>query len=144
MSTFKSLVSALKQAGLHLTPQRLAICMLLSETRDHPTAASIYSQVHAEYPSLSLMTVYNTLHALVDLGAVNELGGAGDDIVHYDGNLTPHINLACTSCHKIVDVASPKVIDLEGEVRSTSGFRIRGARIVYYGLCPDCQQSTIS
>ena len=143
MSTLEYFTSTLKQAEMRLTPQRIAICKLLSEVNAHPTAASIYEQIRAQYPSLSLMTVYNTLNALVNLGAVNALGNAGDDNVHYDGNISPHINVACIACHKIVDIDSPGVANLEGEVRRASGFKILGARMMYYGLCPDCQKSTI-
>jgi Fur family transcriptional regulator, peroxide stress response regulator len=125
-----------------LTPQRIAICKLLGETDDHPTAAAIYDQIRRQYPSLSLMTVYNTLNTLVSLGAVNALGDAGDANVHYDGNISPHINLACITCHKIVDIDSPKIADLYGDVSNASGFKVLGTRMLYYGLCPDCQKST--
>jgi Fur family transcriptional regulator, peroxide stress response regulator len=143
MAELEYFTSSLKQAGLRLTPQRIAICKLLSESRSHPTAGAIYEQLRADYPSLSLMTVYNTLNALVELGAVNVLGGAGDGNVHYDGNTSPHVNLACISCHKILDIESPKVSSLDREVHSRSGFEVLGARIVYYGLCPDCQKTTV-
>jgi Fur family transcriptional regulator, peroxide stress response regulator len=136
------LSTTLKQAGMRLTPQRLAICELLSETHTHPTAAAIYEQVRSQYPSLSLMTVYNTLNTLVDLGSVNALGNAGDDTIHYDGNTSPHINLACISCQKIEDVDSTKVAELDSEVSSTSGFKVIGASLLYYGVCPDCQKQT--
>jgi Fur family peroxide stress response transcriptional regulator len=144
MSTVSNYSSILKQAGMRLTPQRLAICELLSETDTHPTAAAIYEQVRVQYPSLSLMTVYNTLNTLVDLGAVNALGNAGDGMVHYDGDTSPHINLACISCHVIVDVESPKVTELDAEVSHTSGFQILGTRVMYYGLCPNCQEIAMS
>jgi Fur family peroxide stress response transcriptional regulator len=140
MSTLESLTSTLKKAGMRLTPQRIFICRLLSEANAHPTAAEIYKQIRAQYPSLALMTVYNTLNKLVDLGAINSLGNAGDDNVHYDGNTSPHINLACISCHKIVDSASQKAAELDGEISSVSGFKVLGARLLYYGLCPDCQK----
>jgi Fur family transcriptional regulator, peroxide stress response regulator len=143
MSTLEYFSSTLKQAGMCLTPQRIAICKLLSENYDHPTAASIYEQVRKQYPSLSLMTVYNTLNSLVSLGAINALGDAGDGNVHYDGNISPHINLACNTCHKIVDINSLKIADLDDEVSSASGFKVQGARMLYYGLCPDCQKSTV-
>ena len=142
MSHVSILSSTLKQAGMRLTPQRLAICELLSETHTHPTAAAIFEQVRTQYPSLSLMTVYNTLNTLVDLGAVNALGNAGDDTIHYDGNTSPHINLACISCKKIEDIDSTKVAELDGEVSSTSGFKVIGASLLYYGLCPECQKQT--
>ena len=142
MSNLEYFTATLKQAGMRLTPQRIAICRLLSETSAHPTAAAIYKQVRVQFPSLSLMTVYNTLNTLVDLGAVNALGNAGDDNVHFDGNTSPHINLACISCHKIEDVASPQIANLGDEISGASGFKLLGARMMYYGLCPDCQKSS--
>jgi Fur family peroxide stress response transcriptional regulator len=143
MSALEYFTSTLKQAGMRLTPQRIAICRLLGETNAHPTATMIYEQVRMQYPSLSLMTVYNTLNTLIDLGAINPLGHAGDDNLHYDGNISPHINLACISCHRIVDIASTKVADLDEEIRRATGFKVFGARILYYGLCPVCQKSTV-
>ena len=143
MSTFEYFTSTLKKAGMSLTPQRLAICRLLSGSNSHHTAASIYEQVHAQYPSLSMMTVYNTLNALVDLGAVTALGDARDDNAHYDGNTFPHINLACISCHTIVDFDTPGAAELEGKVSSDSGFKVLGARLLFYGLCPACQKKEV-
>jgi Fur family peroxide stress response transcriptional regulator len=143
MTRFEHLTSSLKQAGMRLTPQRAAICRLLSESRSHPTAAQVHERIRAKYPSLSLMTVYNTLNVLVEIGAVNALGRAGDGETHYDANTSPHINLACVSCHRVLDLESPRVASLERVVRSQSGFDVLGARIVYYGLCPDCQRAAL-
>lgn len=142
MNTTDQLVSTLKKAGMRITPQRIAICDLLSGSRDHPTAQMIYEQVSPQYPSLSLATVYNTLDVLVGLGAVNVLGSVGDDNAHFDADTSPHINLACISCHKIVDIASPQVGDIDREISQSSGYKLLGARMMYYGLCPDCQLST--
>ena len=94
MSSIETLTTALRQAGMRITPQRIAICKLLVETDTHPTAAAIYNKIRTQYPSLSLTTVYNTLDTLADLGAVHVLGHAGDDTVHYDADTTPHVNLA--------------------------------------------------
>jgi Fur family peroxide stress response transcriptional regulator len=142
MHSIDDLSSALKQHGIRLTPQRMAICKILSDTNRHPTAAMIYEQVKAQYPSLSMMTVYNTLNTLVNLGLVNELGSVGDDQVHYDGNIAPHINLACISCHKIVDITFPHISNLGNEISIKSGYKLLGARMMYYGLCPSCLKQT--
>jgi Fur family peroxide stress response transcriptional regulator len=145
MLSIDDLLSILKHNGMRLTPQRIAICKVLCRTNFHPTAAMIYGQVKAQYPSLSLMTVYNTLNTLVNLGVVNQLGGVGDDQVHYDGNIAPHINLACIACHKIVDIPSPQISNLGNDISTNSGYMLLGARLMYYGLCPNClQQSTSS
>jgi Fur family peroxide stress response transcriptional regulator len=138
MQSSEILISALKRARLRITPQRIAICNLLSETDSHPTAAMIYRHVKEQHPSLSLATVYNTLHALVGLGVVNVLGHAGDGNVHFDADTSPHINLACVSCHKIMDFTATLQADLD-EISRSSGYQLLGARIMYYGLCPDCK-----
>jgi Fur family peroxide stress response transcriptional regulator len=144
MSSIDDFISTLKHKGMRLTPQRIAICKLLCKTNFHPTATMIYEQVKAQYPSLSLMTVYSTLDTLINLGLVNELGSAGDNQVHYDGNITPHINLACISCHNLVDITSPHISNLENEISLNSGYQLLGARMVYYGLCPNCLEQYTS
>ncbi len=138
------LVRALRQAGLRLTPQRLAICRYLAETPSHPTAQEIYRALKPEYPSLSLATVYNALETLVSLGVIYALGDAGDDATHYDANTEPHLNLVCVRCHRIVDLPHQAITQLEQEAEARSGYRILGARLVYYGLCPDCQRQAAS
>jgi Fur family peroxide stress response transcriptional regulator len=143
MTAIQTLTTSLQQAGLRITPQRIAICKLLVETDTHPTAAMIYETIHAQYPSLSLTTVYNTLDALTDLGVINVLGNAGDGAVHYDANIEPHINLACISCHKIVDIESPQVNHIHQDISSDLGYKLLGARVMFYGLCPACQTTPV-
>lgn len=142
MTAYEKMVTALKNSGLRLTPQRQAICRLLVESKEHPSAQMIYEQLHNEDHSLSLATVYNTLDALSKIGAVSVLGVVGgDDAVRYDADIEPHINLACIRCHRIIDIASPTVLVLEQEVEKNSGYTLLGSRVVYYGLCPDCNNS---
>lgn len=140
-NTLYPFAEALKQAGLRLTPQRLAICRLLAESHEHPSAQMIYSELNAQFPSLSLTTVYNTLETLVDLGLVNELGSVGPDGIRYDADTEPHVNLACTRCLRVIDLPSHHVRHLEEEITGTSGYTIKGARVLYYGLCPECQKA---
>jgi Fur family peroxide stress response transcriptional regulator len=140
MSDLTVLTSALRQAGMRLTPQRTSICELLVESEEHPTAAMIYETLKPGFSSLSLATVYNTLDTLVGLGVVNALGHAGDDKVHYDADTEPHVNLACLSCSKIVDIPSEHVTHLDAEITAASGYKLLGARVLYYGLCPACQK----
>ena len=140
-SSQEKLLAALKKSGMRMTPQRLAICKYMAVTEAHPTAADVYRQLKPQFPSLSLMTVYNTLNALVGMGAVNALGMAGDDNVHYDGDTSPHVNLICLNCHRISDMDSNLVEKLDAEICDSSGFKVIGSRLVYYGLCPECQKS---
>ncbi|GAB4535022.1 MAG: Fur family transcriptional regulator [Anaerolineales bacterium] len=139
MNLYEDLITALRQQNKRITPQREAICRLLAESPDHPTATQIYATLLSRFPSMSLATVYNTLETLVALGKVNALGNAGDDAVHYDADVSPHVNLACISCHRVIDLQSEHIQALEQEVTQNSHYQLLGARVLYYGLCPECQ-----
>ncbi len=141
MYSNENLLQILHKSGLRLTPQRMAICKAVVQSDRHPTAEAIYEQVRREQPSLSLATVYSVLENLAELGLVSILGLMGDNKVHYDGNLSPHLHLRCTNCHKIVDFNAPAIIKMEEKLQRETGFEVLGNRIVYYGLCPDCQNS---
>ncbi|MDX1688449.1 MAG: Fur family transcriptional regulator [Candidatus Promineifilaceae bacterium] len=138
-STPERVAERLKAAGLRLTPQRVAIYRALVQTDSHPTAQRLYEQLQPELPSLSQATVYNTLQALVEKGLVHEIGDAGDGAVHYDADLAPHVNLVCTRCHRIDDFHADLLAKADDLVAAESGYRLQGARLVYYGLCPACQ-----
>jgi Fur family peroxide stress response transcriptional regulator len=134
-------IDVLHQAGLRATPQRIAICEFMAGTDSHPTSNDIYEQLKIHYPSLSFATIYNTLDVLVGMGFVNVLGSIGDDKVHFDSNTSPHVNLACIKCHKIVDMQSDIVGQLDSEINQKSGYRVLGTRVLYYGICPQCQST---
>ncbi|MCA1753613.1 MAG: transcriptional repressor [Spirochaeta sp.] len=144
------LVAALKDAGFRMTPQRTAICEALSTRFDHPTAHSLYEEVKADYSSLSLTTVYQTLDTLLRIGAITSLGSAGDDTIHFEVNTNPHINLACLTCHRICDLNSSAIEALEAEVQQAIGSKVLSGRVVYYSECleqsdpADCRFNTPS
>ena len=137
----EGLITVLKEAGLRLTPQRLAVCRKLAGNKSHPTAQSLFEQLRPDFPSLSLATVYNTLQTLADNGLIHELGDAGDGAVHYDADPSPHVNLVCTRCHRIEDFPGATLTPVARKVAADSGYELRGARVVYYGLCPKCRRS---
>lgn len=124
--------------GLRNTSQRQTIYEYLIQTDCHPTAKQIYDHLKPGHPSLSLATAYNTLDLLVGAGLITALGEIGDNQVHYDGNTSTHINLACTQCFKILDMPDDTADSIETVIEK-SGFDIHGSRIMYYGICPDCQ-----
>ncbi len=124
---------------MRLTPEQMAICHLLATTEIHPTAQMIFEALQSQFPSMSLATVYNTLEALMSLGVINALRTAGGDTIHYDADTAPHVNLACVACQWVIDFPSQHVAALENEVANNSGYQLLGARVLYYGLCPECQ-----
>jgi len=136
----EQLLATLRQSDYRMTPQRMALVRLIAESDDHPSVAQLYAQVRAQFPSMSLATVYKTLDLLKDLGEVFEIGLRDDS--HYDGSRpVPHPHLICIRCQKIVDgdLDTP-VRRLVAEMEQTSGFQITRHQLNFYGLCPDCQK----
>ena len=57
-----------------------------------------------------------------------------------DANSDARVNLACcVSCRRAIDLPNRYLQALDQEVAAASGYRLLSARVVYYGLCPDCQ-----
>lgn len=96
----------------------------------------------SSFPTTSLATVYKTLSVLKEIDEVLELGFSGDDN-RYDGKKPyPHPHLICIRCQKILDPEVTLALSLIQEVAQSSGYQILGHRLDFYGLCPDCQNST--
>lgn len=138
-TSIRKLSRKLKEAGLRVTPQRLAIYDALVTSDAHPTAQLLYEHLQPELPSLSQATVYNTLQVLATRGLIQEVGDVGDGAVRYDGNPAPHVNLVCTNCHCVKDVFDIAFDRITEHVSARSGFEPQGVRITFYGLCPQCQ-----
>jgi len=136
---FEALVARLREQECRLTPQRIALLRILASSDGHPSAAQLYDQLHAQFPTTSPGTIYKTLNLLKDLDEVLELGFSDDDR-RYDGNKPyPHPHLICVRCRKIIDPELSLAQDLVQQVAEKSGYQIISHRLDFYGVCPECQ-----
>jgi len=92
-------LTALRNAGHRITEQREAICAYLAQTDKHPTPYQVYTDIHTQHPEISRATIYNTLNALQQLGAIVEIN-FGANHTHYETDPSPHVNLICLRCHQ--------------------------------------------
>ena len=135
----ESITQQLKDHGLKVTPQRLAIMEVLLEKRDlHPGAHFLHKEAKKKRRSLSLSTTYATIKELSRHGIIK--------ILQFDkmedrceGNLEEHINLICEKCKKILDYKVSVGVDQQ-EVAKKTGFSIKGTRLEYYGYCRECRK----
>ena len=131
------LIGQLREKGLKITPQRLAVIDALVENRHkHPGATLICQETRKKLKSISLSTVYATLKEFSEQGLIKAL--EFDRMENrYDGNLSEHINLICKRCGAISDFDLPSSIEPKDIMRK-SGFVVTDTRMEYYGYCRDC------
>ena len=137
--TKESIIKQLKEKGLKVTPQRMAIIEVLIEKKgSHPGAGLVYEEAKKKKKSLSLSTTYATLNELSRHGIIKTL--QFDQMGNrYEGNLEEHINLICERCKKILDYKVSIGID-QREVAKKTGFSITDTRLEYYGYCRECRK----
>jgi len=131
-----AVTNAFRQRGLKVTPQRQSIFRILHENPGHLTAETVHRRARAEMPTISLKTVYDTLHSLANLGEIQALDlGTGSTL--FDATVRPHHHLVCTSCRRTEDVDFELAALDPGQ---RHGFVILNTEVVARGLCPDCAE----
>ena len=138
--TTQQLITTLHEKGFKkVTPQRLAICEFVISSREHPTVELVYKAVKKKYPTLSLATVYQTLHLLTESGVLQELG-TRDGISRYDSDPSPHINLVCKNCGTIQDYKSKSVEEFLSQISVELERPLIGQHLEIYSYCDQCQK----
>ncbi|MGA7616268.1 MAG: Fur family transcriptional regulator [Thermoanaerobaculia bacterium] len=128
-----------REAGMNMTPQRMAVYKALLESREHPSPEMLYRRVRRSMPSLSLATIYKTLDTLEGLGLVREVA-VGSETRRYDANMHQHHHLVCSSCHKIMDYYDDGLDRLLPS--KMAGFVPREISIRITGVCEPCSRKS--
>lgn len=137
------LLDRLRQRDWRLTAQRRVVAEVLTGEHVHLTAEAVHGRARVLLPEISLATVYNTLNELVVMGEVREVQ-AGDGPRRYDPNVTfAHQHLQCVRCGILWDVEPSGAAALALPVDQQRGFRLLAVDIVFRGLCPGCNQTTV-
>lgn len=134
MFSAAGLAEMMHKAGVRPSAQRMAILRDVVEGRKHPTADEIFRDMQAEYPTMSLTTVYNSLRVLTEAGLLRELE-LESGTRRYDFAPQPrHGHLRCRRCGRIFDMQLPAGLQLP----VPPGFSIDGVDIYFRGFCPEC------
>jgi Fur family peroxide stress response transcriptional regulator len=127
----------LRDLGLRITPQRMAVLNSIGNRRNHPTQIQILRDVKEKYPTTARSTILNTLRILEEVGEIRELK-LGDGTVRICSKGDPHAHIICKRCGEIRDFRGEKVNSLQKTVDQESGYRITDSDIKFYGVCEHC------
>lgn len=128
----------LREIGLKVTPQRIAILRLLDGNKDHPSADRIYTEIVKEHPSISFATVYNTLTKLAQSGKIQELD-IDPGRKRFDPCTESHSHFYCKVCGEVFDVyCDTPFQDFPRDIKMIDEHRVDVVQINFKGLCKNC------
>lgn len=127
-------IERLREKGIVLTIQRLAVLEFLEQSITHPTVEDIYIGLKERYPTISRATIYTTLELLKNANEIQELY-IRKDRVCFDKNPKMHHHFFCSMCEKIFDINIDCPVSKQGCV---DGHMVKEVQAYLYGVCKDC------
>ena len=135
----EALKRIIREMGLKVTWQRLAVLEGLASGRVHVTAQEVFEVVNKKYPDIGFATVYRFLRKMTEHEVVTEVRIGGLP-ARYE--LTPrrhHDHMTCTQCGKIVEFENEKIEALQEQVAQEHHFQLTDHVLELYGICMDCR-----
>ncbi|MCU0461593.1 MAG: transcriptional repressor [Bacteroidales bacterium] len=129
------IITALKQCGLKVTPQRIAIFDAVINLKNHPTAENVIDSIKINYPNIGTGTVYKTLETLVHCNIIKRVK-TDTDIMRYDAVVNRHHHLYCKESDRIedfVDEDLDRMIDDYLKKKKVPNFKIEDIKLQIVG-----------
>lgn len=117
----------LKEKGLKVTPQRVAIYEAVVKLKNHPTAEHIIDYIKKNHPNIAVGTVYKVLDSLVENHLLKKVKNERD-VMRYDAIMQQHHHLYCTQTERIADFDDPdldRMIAHYFEKKKIKGFKVK-------------------
>jgi Fur family ferric uptake transcriptional regulator len=133
--------SVLEDLGLRVTPQRLAVLGELAGEPNGATAQEIHDRLRAGGSRIGLATVYRTLAALSEQGAVDALAHRPGEACYRLCGAEHHHHLVCTSCNRVVELGDCDLAPWLDQLGAAHGFRVTAHSVEVSGVCAACGKS---
>jgi Fur family ferric uptake transcriptional regulator len=131
------LLDRLREVGLRATTPRRVIVEALLAQPDHITAEDLTALVQAGYPEVHRATVYRTLEALADLGAVYRMPVAQGP-AQWHLTERSHQHLVCDECGRVQEVSAGAFARLAAALARDYGFEADIRHVAMTGRCDLC------
>jgi Fur family transcriptional regulator, ferric uptake regulator len=104
------------------------------------SAEDLIRKLHRSNPRIGRATVYRSIEKLVRMKLLDRIDFS--DGTHYFrlcGSESHHHHLACTKCHRVVDLDFCLDEDQMAAIGRQQSFSIQDHAITLFGLCKDCR-----
>ena len=126
--------AVLREAGLRITKPRRIILEILDAEQGHPDAARIFERAVAINSRISLATVYRTMKALEESGAIERHAFAGGPArFEHAREGGHHDHLIDLDTGQVIEFANPTIEALQEEIAARLGYEIVHHRLEIYG-----------
>jgi Fur family peroxide stress response transcriptional regulator len=139
MKNAKEFSKKCRQAGLKVTPQRTMVYMILSETKEHPSAERVWQKARKILPNVSFDTVNRTLLTFAEKGLAFTVEGSGD-ARRFDGEMENHQHFKCVKCKRILDFHYQPFDDIKVPARIMNNCEILRKSVYLEGICEFCRK----
>jgi Fur family ferric uptake transcriptional regulator len=140
---FELLKSILNQEGRRLTSQRKRILALFEDpaSNKHLSAEEIRQQLTQQGETIGFSTIYRTLHVLIDMGLLQDVGLVEGRRYYELSNplANEHHHLVCFQCGAIQEFDDDQVIVAAQKETQARGFSLSACQFTVLGICPNCQ-----
>lgn len=128
-----------REHRLRVTPQRIAIYKHVIQSKEHPSADTIFQIIKREFPSISYDTVNRTLLTFSKIGVLGIVEGRGEPR-RFDPNMSSHHHFHCRRCGTITDFCSDDYDNLQIPRDLEEKFTVLNKRVVLNGICHKCRK----
>lgn len=122
----------LRDAGLRVTKPRRIILEIVLGAEGHPDATQIFERAVAMDSRISLATVYRTMKALEESGAI-ERHAFGGGPARFEAPAAHHDHLIDIDTGEVIEFASARIEALQEEIAARLGYEIVHHRLELYG-----------
>jgi len=117
----EAITGKLREKGMRVTPQRVAVFEAIVKLDNHPTSDNILEYVKKKHSSISTATIYKVLDSFVGNNLIKKVK-TDNSITRYDPYLENHHHLYCTETNRIIDYKDDDLDELLRDYFSNKKF----------------------
>jgi Fur family ferric uptake transcriptional regulator len=125
--------------GYRLTPQRMLILQAVDESSGHVGVDEIFARVRANFPHVSLSTIYRTLDLLEQIGLVTKSDLGAGRVQYHRAHDANHHHLVCQRCGRIIDLDEEELAPLWVALQRRHHVKVFQRHLAIFGECHECQ-----